>query len=41
MQQRNMWDGVWAAQLSTRLNEDVEQAMQDALQSEQKNERGE
>jgi 2-oxoisovalerate dehydrogenase E1 component alpha subunit len=41
MQQRNMWDGVWAAQLSTRLNEDVEQAMQDALQERAKNERGE
>ncbi len=41
MKQRDMWDDEWAAQLNTRLNEDVKRAMQDALQEQAKNEREE
>jgi hypothetical protein len=34
-----MWDDEWAAQLNTRLNEDVKRAMQHALQEQARNER--
>ena len=34
MEQRDMWDAEWAAKLSTRLSNDVEQAMQDAVREQ-------
>jgi 2-oxoisovalerate dehydrogenase E1 component alpha subunit len=41
MEQMNMWDEEWAAQLNRRLGAEVEQAMQDALQEQAKHGREE
>jgi TPP-dependent pyruvate/acetoin dehydrogenase alpha subunit len=41
MEQRDMWDAEWAAKLSSRLSNDVEQAMRDALHEQSKDEREE
>jgi 2-oxoisovalerate dehydrogenase E1 component alpha subunit len=41
MEQRDMWDAEWAAKLSTRLSNDVEQAMQDAVREQSNDEREE
>jgi 2-oxoisovalerate dehydrogenase E1 component alpha subunit len=41
MEQQDMWDAEWAAKLTTRLSNDVEQAMQDALREQSKDEREE
>lgn len=39
MEQKGMWDDEWAAQLTTQLSNDVEQAMQDAMHEQSKHER--
>jgi TPP-dependent pyruvate/acetoin dehydrogenase alpha subunit len=38
MEQQDMWDAEWAAKLTTRLSNDVEQAMQDALHEQSNDE---
>jgi 2-oxoisovalerate dehydrogenase E1 component alpha subunit len=41
MELRDMWDAEWAAKLRKRLSNEVEQAMQDALHEQSKDEREE